>query len=71
MSESNLYYFYTVGCGFCKKADPLVDELNNAIESAAKDVQKYFQHYDRRRQRLNIEDWSGDDLFAAPSKSTI
>ena len=52
--------------------DPkLVDELNNAIESAAKDVQKYFQHYDRRRQRLNIEDWSGDDLFAAPSKSTI
>ena len=28
MSESNLYYFYTVGCGFCKKAEPLVDELN-------------------------------------------
>ena len=28
MSESNLYYFYTVGCGFCKKAEPIVDELN-------------------------------------------
>ena len=27
-NESNLYYFYTVGCGFCKKADPIVDELN-------------------------------------------
>ena len=21
-------YFYTVGCGFCKKAEPIVDELN-------------------------------------------
>ena len=27
-NESKLYYFYTVGCGFCKKADPIVDELN-------------------------------------------
>ena len=26
--ESKLYYFYTVGCGFCKKADPIVEELN-------------------------------------------
>jgi thiol-disulfide isomerase/thioredoxin len=25
--ESALYYFYSVGCGFCKKAEPLVDEL--------------------------------------------
>ena len=23
-----LYYFYSVGCGFCKKAEPIVDELN-------------------------------------------
>jgi len=22
-----LYYFYSIGCGFCKKADPIVDEL--------------------------------------------
>lgn len=27
-SESNLYYFYTVGCAFCNKAEPMVDELN-------------------------------------------
>jgi thiol-disulfide isomerase/thioredoxin len=26
--ESTLYYFYSVGCGFCKKAEPIVDELN-------------------------------------------
>ena len=26
--ESTLYYFYTTGCGFCKKAEPIVDELN-------------------------------------------
>jgi len=25
--ESTLYYFYSVGCGFCKKAGPIVDEL--------------------------------------------
>ena len=25
--ESSLYYFYSVGCGWCKKADPVVDEL--------------------------------------------
>ena len=24
----DLYYFYSVGCGFCKKAEPIVDELN-------------------------------------------
>ena len=22
------YYFYSVGCGFCKKAEPVIDELN-------------------------------------------
>jgi thiol-disulfide isomerase/thioredoxin len=26
--ESTLYYFYSVGCGFCKKVDPIIDELN-------------------------------------------
>ena len=31
-NESNLYYFYTVGCGFCKKAEPIVDELNKNID---------------------------------------
>ena len=28
MSESTLYYFYSVGCGFCKRVDPIIDELN-------------------------------------------
>ena len=27
--ESTLYYFTSTGCAFCKKVDPLVDELNN------------------------------------------
>ena len=26
--SKELYYFYSVGCGFCKKAEPIVDELN-------------------------------------------
>ena len=25
--SSQSYYFYSVGCGFCKKAEPIVDEL--------------------------------------------
>ena len=30
MSESTLYYFYSVGCGWCKKTEPLIDELNKS-----------------------------------------
>ena len=26
--KNEFYYFYSVGCGFCKKAEPIVDELN-------------------------------------------
>ena len=25
--QSPWYYFYSVGCGFCKKAEPIIDEL--------------------------------------------
>ena len=28
MKESNLYYFYSIGCAYCNKAEPIVDELN-------------------------------------------
>ena len=28
MKESTLYFFYTVGCGWCKKAEPIIEELN-------------------------------------------
>ena len=26
--ESTLYYFYSIGCGWCKKTEPIIDELN-------------------------------------------
>ena len=26
--ESTLYYFYSQGCGYCKRIEPIVDELN-------------------------------------------
>jgi len=26
--DPSLYYFYSVGCGWCKKAEPIVDEIN-------------------------------------------
>ena len=28
MSESKLYFFYTIGCGWCKKVMPHIDALN-------------------------------------------
>ena len=28
MSESKLYFFYTIGCGWCTRAMPYIDELN-------------------------------------------
>jgi len=28
--ESTFYYFYSQGCGFCKKSEPIVDEINKA-----------------------------------------
>ena len=46
MSESTLYYFYSVGCGWCKKTEPLIDELNKAgydilkLDLAEKDNQE-------------------------------
>jgi len=27
--ESTLYYFYSVGCAFCNKVEPIVDKLNS------------------------------------------
>ena len=27
--ESTLYYFYSVGCAYCNKLEPIVDELNS------------------------------------------
>ena len=26
--QSTFYYFYSQGCGFCKRAEPIVDEIN-------------------------------------------
>ena len=27
IKNPELYYFYAIGCGFCKRVDPIVDEL--------------------------------------------
>ena len=26
--QSTFYYFYSQGCGFCKRSEPIVDEIN-------------------------------------------
>ena len=49
---TELYYFYSVGCGWCKKTEPLVDELNaegynilklDLAEADNREVQKEMQ----------------------------
>ena len=47
--ESTLYYFYSVGCGWCKKTEPLVDELN---ESGNYDILK-LDLSEKDNQELN------------------
>ena len=47
--ESSLYYFYSVGCGWCKKAEPIVDELN---ESGDYDILK-LDLSEKDNQELN------------------
>tara|TARA_B100001250_G_C19785124_1_gene783784 strand:- start:528 stop:1424 length:897 start_codon:yes stop_codon:yes gene_type:complete len=43
------YYFYSVGCGFCKKVEPIIEELNNEghdilfLDMAESDNQKLNQ----------------------------
>ena len=27
--ESTLYYFYSVGCAYCNKVEPIINELNS------------------------------------------
>ena len=34
--ESPWYYFYSVGCGFCKKVDPIIDELIKEVHDILK-----------------------------------
>ena len=49
MSESTLYYFYSVGCGWCKRTEPLIDELN---ETGNYDILK-LDLSDANNQELN------------------
>ena len=46
--ESTLYYFYSVGCGFCKKLDPIIDELikeEDYTESEKKTINRVIKKF--------------------------
>jgi len=63
----DLYYFYSVGCGFCKKAEPIVDELNKEgynilkLDLAEKDNQGLNQEL---KQKYNVQ--CGTPWFVDP-----
>ena len=56
--ESTLYYFYSVGCGFCKKADPVVDEFIKEghdilkLDLAEKDNQGLKAELEKKYKRI-------------------
>ena len=37
-SQSNWYYFCSTGCGFCKKVEPLVEELNKENDNPEQEI---------------------------------
>ena len=37
-SQSNWYYFCATGCGFCKKVEPLVEELNKENDNPEQEI---------------------------------
>ena len=59
--ESTLYYFYSVGCGWCKKTEPLIDELNESgdyeilkLDLAEKDNQELNKQLKKIEALRNI-----------------
>jgi thiol-disulfide isomerase/thioredoxin len=61
--ESTFYYFYSVGCGFCKKAEPIVDELNKQghnilkLDLSEKDNQGLKQELEKKYNKKCGTPW--------------
>jgi thiol-disulfide isomerase/thioredoxin len=82
MSESTLYYFYSVGCGWCKKTEPLVDELNEAgydilkLDLADKDNQELNKQLKEKYKKQCGTPWlidaeSGNNICGFREKDII
>ena len=82
MSESTLYYFYSVGCGWCKKTEPLVDELNEAgydilkLDLAEKDNQELSKQLKDKYKKQCGTPWlvdaeSGNNICGFREKDII
>ena len=82
MSESTLYYFYSVGCGWCKKTEPLIDELNKAgydilkLDLAEKDNQELSKQLKDKYKKQCGTPWlvdaeSGNNICGFREKDII
>ena len=80
--EPALYYFYSVGCGFCKKAEPIVDELNKEghnilkLDLAEKDNQGLKQELQTKYKKQCGTPWfidpeTGNDVCGFREKDIL
>ena len=78
----DLYYFYSVGCGFCKKSEPIVDELNKEgynilkLDLAEKDNQGLKQELEKKYKAACGTPWfvdpeSGNQICGFREKNLI
>ena len=53
--ESQLYYFYTEGCAWCKRANPIVDELINEGHKILKlDLMEIIENFKMKLKKHTI-----------------
>ena len=80
--QSTLYYFYSVGCGFCKQVEPIVDELIGEgteilkLDLAEKDNQGLKQELSQKYNKQCGTPWlidaeTGNQVCGARDKATI
>ena len=80
--ESTLYYFYSTGCAFCKKVEPVVNKLNSTgydilkLDLSDKDnqglkneLQKEYNEWYKKNDKLpNIK--TADEVLSLPRPKT-
>jgi thiol-disulfide isomerase/thioredoxin len=82
MSESKLYFFYTIGCGWCKKVMPHIDALNEEghnilkLDLADGDNKKLAQELKTKYKKQCGTPWfinaeTGNDVCGAREKDVL
>ena len=80
--DSPWYYFYSIGCGFCKKIEPIIDELNEEgndilkLDLTEPDNQKLLNELQKEYNKKCGTPWlinadTGEDICGFREKNII